>query len=114
MRTPRLLLTSLALAAGVVPGAQAAGSCAAQYPGATYVVCTGVTCVAGDTVRVRVIGHAAGIARCGGATAFCETASVSTCTRSATATSSGTLNCSVDPIGTQPSATAVCEVPPRR
>lgn len=114
MRTIPLLLVPLTLTTVLsAPPAHAGGECVAVYPGATSGICLGATCVAGDTVTLTVVGVAAGIASCGNGDAFCRTtATLPACTDTATAGASfGFLSCSVDPLGTQAFAMAVCSVP---
>lgn len=113
MRTLPLLLVPLAVTTMLTaPPAHAAGACVAVYPGATYVECPGVLCLARSTVRVQVTGIAAGIAHCGSADAYCRASSVPMCTGTERTTTSGTMACSVDPLGTQPGAVAVCDTVP--
>ena len=113
MRTLRLLLVPVALTTVLsAPPAHAAGACVAVYPGATYVECPGVLCLARSTVRVQVAGTAAGVAHCGSADAYCRASTLPLCTGTERTTSSGTMACSVDPLGTQPIAVAVCDTVP--
>jgi hypothetical protein len=114
MGTIRLLLAVPVALATVIapPPATAAVSCVAQWPGATYVQCPAV-CPARSTIRVTVAGFAAGVASCGDADAYCRAGALPTCSGTdRTSVTGTTMACSVDPLGTQPSATATCEVVP--
>jgi hypothetical protein len=86
----RLLLACLLAAVPAVPAAAAPAACVATN---ALPVCAG-TCLAGETISVRVVGNATGTVSCGGTTTSCL-AFRATCTASGIAASSGPLTCTV-------------------
>jgi len=112
MRPTRILLIAgLSLATAFPTPANAlAGACVASSTGVNACVPSQVVCDPGDLITVIVTGQGSGMARCGGATAWCN-ANGAACVATDAASLRNALDCSVDPFGAG-EVIAVCLVTP--